>query len=246
MSEDNSDQINIINDEAALAEVDSFLAEIDPSFLKDLSEIKIENSDVNLSLIDESVLAIQRKLTLKEKFIQIVDYKYNLKKVILFWLAITTSLGLIYGGFHPEIWDKKSSLFLTSYAALNVPVENYDLKKDTQYFFENPRITQNIVVLKKMLVNLKNNTDSNVKTNSMLAFEISIEGITNEVVVEIKDRESEFIDLAARSAEDFSYNELSSAQGKKQLAEKILIVYNENLTKGKARKVLYSSFILKN
>jgi flagellar basal body-associated protein FliL len=62
----------------------------------------------------------------------------------------------------------------------------------------------------------------------------------------VKDRESEFADLVSRTAEDFSYAELSNTEGKLKLARKILDELNSNLTKGKIRKVMYSSFILKN
>ena len=79
----------------------------------------------------------------------------------------------------------------------------------------------------------------------MLAFELNIEGMTAEVVVEIKDREAEFKDLILRTAEELNYDDLSGADGKKNLSERILNVINSNLTQGQIRKVLYKSFVLK-
>lgn len=240
-----------LSTEAILKEIDTYLDEADPQFIKSLTEIKVENSDINLSILDEAfdfdTLEKQAlptpKMNMKEKIFQIFDVKSNLKIVLLFWFSVFLISGVVYVAFHSELWDRKDSLFLTSFSALGAPVEDFDPATDMQYFFDNPRFSKNLVSLKKMLVNLKKLNSTH--DSSMLAFEISIEGITQEVVVEIKDRESEFTDRALRIAEDFSYEDLVTKQGKQKLTEKILEAFNANLTKGKIRRVMYASFIIK-
>ncbi|MBC7456893.1 MAG: flagellar basal body-associated FliL family protein [Bdellovibrionaceae bacterium] len=252
MSEDikKNNEIDLANEDDVLKSIDSFIAEEDPDFVKNMSELKIDNSVVSLSILDnalemsENTKAATAFLSVSERLKKMVDFRHNLKLVLKFWFSVVIVIVAVYFATKAPFWDKKTSLFLTSFAEWGTPVQDYNPLNEVQLFFDNPRLSKNILELKKMVVNLKPSTGSS--ENPMLAFQIRVEGLSKEVMVELKDRESEFVDRVLRVAEDFSYDELVDATGKQKLAEKIIGVMNTNLTKGQVRKVMFSTFFLKN
>ena len=241
MSEDLTDVDSVIS------EIDSFLAEEDPEFLKELNSIKIDNAMVDLSLMDQA-LANSASGTSSSRFNfagikPLFDIRENAKVVIPFWILTVL---VVFGTFkiiNFKHWNKPDSLFLTSFAEWGLDVNTYNPFTESEMFFDNSRLLKNIVTIKKMVANIKPSESSG--PNPMLAFELNIEGMTSVVVVEIKDREAEFKDLILRTAEELNYDDLSGADGKKNLSERILNVINSNLTQGQIRKVLYKSFVLK-
>ena len=79
----------------------------------------------------------------------------------------------------------------------------------------------------------------------MISFEIVIHGVSNDPIVEIKDREAEFRDLILRVTEEFTYDDLETATGKQELSDAIMAKINANLTDGQIRKVYYKNFVIK-
>lgn len=230
------------------SELDSIISEEDPDFIKQLSEIKIDNASVELSLMDQvldkqgQVVGFENPLIKNIK--AVLQFKANPKIVLPFWAIIFLVLGSLVLIVKNKSWNRPDSLFLTSYAEWGMDVNSYNPMTESESFFDNSRLLKNIVVIKKMVANIKPSEDSG--KNPMLALELNIEGMTSEVVVEIKDREAEFKDLILRTVEDHTYDEINDTVGKQNLSEQILNVLNANLTRGQIRKVLYKSFILKN
>lgn len=241
MSEDLTDVDSVIS------EIDSFLAEEDPEFMNELNNIKIDNAMVDLSLMDQALANAANGATANRfdftGIKALFDIRENAKVVIPFWLLTVLLIFGIFKVINFKNWNKPDSLFLTSYAEWGLDVNTYNPFTDSEMFFDNSRLLKNIVTIKKMVANIKPSESSG--PNPMLAFELNIEGMTAEVVVEIKDREAEFKDLILRTAEELNYDDLSGADGKKNLSERILNVINSNLTQGQIRKVLYKSFVLK-
>ncbi len=241
MSEDLTDVDSVIS------EIDSFLAEEDPDFMNELNNIKIDNAMVDLSLMDQAMANSAngvRSNHFNLKGIKpLFDIRENAKVVLPFWILTVLVIFGIFKVINFKNWNKPDSLFLTSYAEWGLDVNTYNPFTDSEMFFDNSRLLKNIVTIKKMVANIKPSESSG--PNPMLAFELNIEGMTAEVVVEIKDREAEFKDLILRTAEELNYDDLSGADGKKNLSERILNVINSNLTQGQIRKVLYKSFVLK-
>ena len=240
MSEDSSNVDDVIS------EVDSLLSEEDPEFLRQLSEIKIDNAMVELSLMDQ-VLANSNagfEKTSLDILKSAFDIKYNAKLTLQFWGLIAVVVVAVIFILKMNTWNRPDSLFLTSFAEWGVEVHSYNPMTETEMFFDNSRLLKNIVTIKKMVANIKSSESSS--PNPMLAFELNIEGMTSEVIVEIKDREAEFKDLILRTAEESNYDALLKSEGKQALSENILNIINSNLTQGRIRKVLYKSFILKN
>lgn len=241
MSED------LMDVDSVISEIDSFLAEEDPDFLKELNTIKIDNAMVDLSLMDQAIAnsangVVSNRFSLAS-IKPLFNIRENAKIVIPFWLLIILVSAGIFKIVSFKNWNKPDSLFLTSYAEWGLDVNTYNPFTESEMFFDNSRLLKNIVTIKKMVVNIRPSESSG--PNPMLAFELNIEGLTSEVIIEIKDREAEFKDLILRTAEELSYDELSLADGKKMLSDRIMTVINSNLTQGQIRKVLYKSFVLK-
>ena len=230
------------------SELDSIISEEDPDFINQLSNIKIDNASVELSLMDQVLDSNGQVLGHEKQFIKLVksvfQFKENPKVVVPFWLLTIVIIASLVMIVKNKSWNKLDSLFLTSYAEWGLEVNSYNPMTGTESFFDNGRLLKNIVVIKKMVANIKSSETSS--KNPMLALELNIEGMNSEVVVEIKDREAEFKDLILRTIEDHNYDELNISIGKQNLSEQLLNVLNANLTRGQIRKVLYKSFILKN
>jgi flagellar basal body-associated protein FliL len=240
MSEDPSNVDDVIS------EVDALISAEDPDFVEQLSEIKINNAMADLSLMEQ--VLVDTDLEVKKPFYielkTLVDFKNNSKRLVPFWsFVFAVGFGIVFT-LKIFSWNQPDSLFLTSYAKWGVEVHSYNPMTESEMFFDNSKILKNIITINKLVANIKPSETSG--KNPMLAFEINIDGMTSEVIVEIKDREAEFKDLILRTAEDYTYDSLLSGQGKQALSDHMLNVINTNLTQGQVRKVLYKSFILKN
>lgn len=252
------------NVDQTIADIEALLAESDPDFIRELQSIQIDNSSVNMSLMDEAFLEaeFEREIAakkpqhpprgakapfsaallaaLKKSF----AFRENFKLVLFFWVIVLITLAGLFYFIKIKHWDQPDSLFLTSYAEWNSDVEDYNPQTESEPFFDNPRLTKNLVTIKRMVANIQKSENSS--ENPMLALELNIEGMNSEVVVEIKDREAEFKDLILRTVETFNYDYLTTSAGKQALSEKLTEALNADLTKGQIRKVLYKSFVLKN
>ena len=247
MSEQDIDLENI---DETLDDIDAILAEEDPEFLAQLTQIKVDDANLDLSLMDQVALIQTGQYKSKSSFLDLFSglkkmfqIRQNPKQVILFWVAIFGTTGCVYYLVKLVPWGADDTLFLRSYADLGLKVESYNPTTETEFFFDNAKLAKNLVTLKKLVVNLRPSESSS--QNPMLAFELNVEGMTNEVVVEIKDREAEFKDIISRTSEEFSYDELVSSAGKQILADKLIQNINAQLTKGQVRRIFYKSFVLK-
>ncbi|NUN04746.1 MAG: flagellar basal body-associated FliL family protein [Bdellovibrio sp.] len=146
---------------------------------------------------------------------------------------------LVTNGILPH----KEDLFIASLADWSQQKIQYDPVTERESFYDSTRLSQNILVMKKMVVNLKPSEGSG--PTPMGAFEFYVEGTVSEVVVEIKDRESEMEDLFMRTIEDMTYDQISSAEGKQQLSARLRQAVNKSLTKGHVRRVFLKTAIVK-
>ena len=235
------------NDQEALQDIDQMLAEEDPQFLEQISDIKVESAEGDLSIMDDVLGGFKKrkKKSIKWRFHfeNLFNIKNDPKKVILLWSLVGLSVTAIL--LAPRVSDLYFSkgLFLRSYAELNADVMTYNPLSEAEPFYDNPRFAKNLITMTKMVTNLKPSENSG--PNPMIAVELSVEGMSAEAIIEIKDREAEFKDILLRKAEEFSYDELSSTEGKKKLLEKFTEVINSNLSQGQVRRTMLKSFITK-
>ena len=233
-----------VDEEGILSDVDSLLAEEDPEFLQKMNEINIESDSINFSGLDEG-LGFQENSQprllayLKKPF----EFGSNTRVVGAFWLAVALISGFIF-----FTWNNKSNLlhedlFLHSLAALGANVYEYNPNDGTEAFYDNPRFSKNLMSISPMHLNIKSSENSG--DNPMLAIEVTVEGLSTDAIIEIKDREAEFKDMLSRLTEEKTYDDLVAAEGKRVLTEQYRDLMNANLTRGQVRRVLLKTFIIK-
>ncbi len=225
-------------------EIDQAIAAEDPTFLQELSDIKLTASISNLSVMDEAfhVLA-ESEITLKERILVIFSYKANPKQFLLFWVTFFGVAALLFVTWKVQKSFLDQKLFMTSFADLGGEVRDYNPLTEVEAFYDNPKFSKNIVTLSKMFINLKASDSSG--PSPMLALELNVEGLSSDAIIEIKDREAEFKDLLLRISEEKTYDDLITVKGKQELCDQFRQAINSHLTRGQVRKVLLNSFIIK-
>lgn len=133
-------------------------------------------------------------------------------------------------------------LFVHSMEELATEKFIYDTN-DVEDFYNSSRVSQNIMSLRRIVVNIQRSKSSG--SNPMGAFEFFIQGNSSDVMVEITDREAELLDRIQGQIRSFSYDELDTIEGKRKMLEKIIRDLNEDLTKGKITQIYFKNFVLK-
>lgn len=168
-----------------------------------------------------------------------------LKKAAFFGLVLgTVAAGyVVFRVANHKLLPHEQDLFMSSLE--DWAQAHYQINPDEQLesFYESTRTSQNIIALKKMIVNLRRTAGPD--TNPMGAFEFYVEGTVSEGIIEIKDREPEIGDLFLRTIEEMTFDQLSTAEGKQLLCDRLRKEVNKVLTKGKVRRVFYKSIIIK-
>ncbi len=119
----------------------------------------------------------------------------------------------------------------------------FDPEEPLEDFFSPIRLPEHVVLLEKMVVNIKPSPSSD--KNPMGYFEFYLEADTQEAAVEIGDRQAEVSDAVQRTLEEITYDELITPSGK--FKTKLIIRQNVNavLTRGRVRKVFIGSMVVK-
>ncbi|MFS4459641.1 flagellar basal body-associated FliL family protein [Bdellovibrio sp. HCB2-146] len=160
-------------------------------------------------------------------------------------LLVATGVGgfVIYKASTHHLIPPAQELFMGSLEEWSQATGQYDPKTELEPFYDSTRVSQNIMQLKKMVANIKRSENSGA--NPMGAFEFYLEGTVAEVLVEIKDREPEMMDLFLRTISEMTYDQLSSGEGKQLLCDRLRKNINGVLTKGKVRRVFIKTAIVK-
>jgi len=240
--------------------LESVLKEEDPEFVNSLVEVKKDDKITALK-DDPTVKELQNKSSILESAVELnlkqnsfthnlLQYlkqpfliKQNPKKVILFWITIILVSSLFTFIVKSKFWMSKDKLFVHSYEEWGSLAEPYDPTLEVDSYFDNPNFSKNIMTLSKLTTNIL--PTDNSSENPMVAYEVVIESLSNEAIIEIKDREAEFRDMVLRTVEEFNYDELIEADGKIKLSEMTTERINAALTKSQIRRVFYNNFIIK-
>jgi flagellar basal body-associated protein FliL len=141
------------------------------------------------------------------------------------------------------LFSKEEDMFIGSLEDWSQGKQEYDPKTEMESFYESTRTAQNIFLINKLSVNIKPSANSG--SNPMAAFEFLVEGAGNDVVVELKAREAEMLDLFSRTIEEMTYDQLSTPEGKRGLCDRLRKEVNSVLSAGFVRKVFLKTVILK-
>lgn len=168
-----------------------------------------------------------------------------LKKLSLLGLVVATGVAgfVLYRVSTKGLLPHREDLFVRSLADWSSQKYQYDPKTETEPFYDSTRAAQNIFLMKRMVVNLRRSGEAGA--NPMGAFEFYVEGAASDVVVEIKDREAEVEDLFLRTIEEMTFDQVSSAEGKQALCERLRKEVNKVLTKGYVRRIFIKTAIVK-
>lgn len=167
-----------------------------------------------------------------------------LRKLLLLALLATTSATIVLVVLIAQGKFKlgESKLFLMSFDEVgHQTIIGADEKFEP--FYDNLRVGVNLLLLPKMVINLKASKSSG--PNPMGAFEFFVEGMTKEVTIELKDREIEVRDRLMRKIEEFTFDQVDTAVGKQNLSAEIQKELNSLLTTGRVKKVLIKTAIVK-
>lgn len=227
-----------------LADVDLILAEEDPDFINQINNIKIDSSGVDLSIMEQALsMSVETESTLLSTLKKPFEFRTNTKYVLLFWSFVVCSSAVLLVIWKLNFSFINQELFLTSLGHLGDGITEYNPITEVEEFYDNPRFAKNIVTISPLVVNIRPSESSS--DNPILAIQVSIEGVSADATVEIKDREAEFKDMMRRLTEERSYDELVIAEGKLQICEQYRDAFNSRLTRGQVRRVLLKSFVLK-
>lgn len=228
-----------------LLDVDALLAQEDPEFYSKVKEINIDADQVSSIDLDGGTFNIEsqsRKLTYYLK--RSIEIRANPKSVLSFWLIVFVALALLTFAWINKKNILHQDLFLTSFENIsNQKVNDFNPITETEAFYDNPRFAKNLISMTPFHLNVKPSENSG--DNPMLAMEITVEGLSADAIIEIKDRQAEFKDLLARHTETKTYDDLITADGKRQLCDQLRDLLNAQLTRGQVRRVLLKTFITK-
>lgn len=172
------------------------------------------------------------------------DLPLKLKIVFLLLVLATVGVGYIVKKIlENNLLPKEKTLFIQNFDQVANQVYKFDPSKNMEPLFDNLRTSSNVYLMPRMVVNIRQSESSG--DNPMAALEIFVEGMTPEVAVEIKDRESEFRDFLQRELEQLDYDTLLSPDGKIETLEKLKIEMNKLLVSGKIRRIYLKTLILK-
>lgn len=182
--------------------------------------------------------------SISESIRQFKFLRFRLKIAVLaiLFLAVGTA-AFIYRSFTQGVVPVKDELFIPTLERVASDVYEYDPATEAEPFYENLRAPTNILLIPKIVVNLKRSSTSG--SNPMGAFEFFIEGMSPEAVIEIKDREVEIRDRMQRGLEEISFDQADTPEGKKFLCEKLKKEINLILTTGKIKRIWIKTIILK-
>ncbi len=158
------------------------------------------------------------------------------------YLFLALTLIVIYFSMKGGIFPAEKELFLRAmgdHASERVEYES----GDTEPYLNNVRAEQNVLLTRKIFVNLR--TSSNSGPNPMGAFEFFVEGFNSDVIVEIKKNEAMVSDQMRKVIEEMTYDELTTAQGKKELCARLQKEISTAVLSGEIKHVRLGVFIIK-
>ena len=248
--------------EVSGTDVEQLLQQEDPGFFETLKEIAKEKLSMDFSdedskdvksneVVETSIKEISSKVLsvkglseiAKNSFQSITGQKSKNFIFLGLGFGILVFIGLL-------IWQKDRILqlvsakpfFLTSYNEISSSV--YDFQA-SEPLIDNIRLTQNLYLLPKIVVNLKKISTDNSLTNPMLAVEFVLQGNNNETLVEAKNRQAEILNDIQLFLNDLTFSQAEEMSKTQQLQLAVLNQVNRILKTGDINKIYVKTFILK-
>ncbi len=168
---------------------------------------------------------------------------FKVRLILIFSLVLfLLSVAVIYQSVTKGLLPGERENFLSNMSSHATQAYEYETSQVEPYM-DNARATQNLFLTQKIFVNLKTSPGSG--PNPMGAFEFFIEGMSSDVVIEIKDREPMMRDLMQSVIQDMTYDDLDTSEGKKDLCSRLQKEVSRVLTTGSVKNVRIRSFVIK-
>lgn len=135
-----------------------------------------------------------------------------------------------------------SDPYLSGFSDKSNTKENYR-NEDLIPLSENGVYPENVVLIEKVVVNIRPSTNST--RNPMMAARFYFEMNTPEGAVEIKDREKEIRDIIQRVLETFDYDQVISATGKKNFKEQMRREISSVMNTGIVKDIFIDDILVK-
>lgn len=148
-------------------------------------------------------------------------------------------LNLKGGGWLPSINVKP----LHSLAMVADSITHFDDMEPLEEFDSPLRHPEHVVLLKKMVVNLK--TPMGSRRRPMVALRLFVEVSSREAAIELKKREPEIVDLVQRAIEGFTYKDFRTISSKRRIKLALSKEISSVLNVGWAKKVMFETLITK-
>ncbi|OYZ21425.1 MAG: hypothetical protein B7Y39_09165 [Bdellovibrio sp. 28-41-41] len=181
--------------------------------------------------------------SLGHQLAQIKTFSKAQKAVLVLIIGGVVGLGFtVFKIATSGLIKEDEQLFVHSMEELSGQKFIYDTS-DVEDFYNSSRVSQNIMSLRRIVVNIQRSKNSG--KNPMAAIELYIRGNSSDVMVEMTDREAELLDRIQGQIRSFSYDEMDTVEGKRRMLDKIIRDLNEDLTKGKITQIYFKNFVLK-
>lgn len=175
------------------------------------------------------------------------EYKFMSWKIkVQLYLTVLLGIGGLAGVYYVykgEILPNDSDLFITSMEDVSTGAYHYDPSQIQEMFYDNIRSVPNLFLIPKIVTNIKASSQSG--ESPMMAVEFFAEGFTPEVIIEMKDREPAIRDLAQRTLEDFTFDEVETPKGKQRMILVLMRELNRILTTGQIKAIRIKTIIVK-
>ncbi|RME17218.1 MAG: hypothetical protein D6797_02985 [Bdellovibrio sp.] len=157
-------------------------------------------------------------------------------------LLFSGALFLVYKSFQKDFWPQIYHPYLSSFEEVADWTRSYK-PQDLVLLRRAFPHKEYTILLDKIVVNLTPGPESG--TTPMAYMEIYVVADTQASLVEIKEREKEFLDVISRTAEKFQYRDLSRYRGKQLFKEIVGQKLNKLLNVGNVTRVYFKEIIVK-
>jgi flagellar basal body-associated protein FliL len=133
--------------------------------------------------------------------------------------------------------------FISSFDQVAGKITEFSEDTEMEDFNSPLRHPEHIVLLHKIIVNLK--ASANSGSRPMAAIELYVEASNREAAIEIKDREREIIDVVSRVAESLPYDDIEQIAGKEKFKLILRREINQIMNTGRIQKVYFKTLFYK-
>jgi flagellar basal body-associated protein FliL len=238
-------------DMADLAAIDAFLKKESPDIFKEFEKLKKEKFE---NVFDSEVTSspspwffltnlrweigsfIRTALSRFQKLSSLDQLR--LGSLFIFLISTPFGIWILLTDFF-NFAPRGTLTDLSSFSDYTFPIKKETLRED---FFRSTRSPPNIFLIKRFVVNL---AKSEKQGSPMLMAELYLEALNPHSLVQVKNQEAYFRDLIISFTSQWSYQDLSSQEGKQSYLKELRDELQKKIKKGQLSRIYFKNIILK-